>query len=257
MISPNELKEERSLNRLPVNLYGEILEAGAMIDRWMVERLIHRGASAQIYRAVDLHDRSHVAIKVLDTALLNAPQALARFSLEADALVRLNHSSIARLFDTGALPDGRPYLVMEWLEGKDLSTISSERGAIPLEEVLQILEPLVDALDAAHRMGIIHRDVKAENVKGRFAAPNTPFVLIDFGIAKRQRTSAMSVMTTAGAVMGTPICCAPEQIRNEAIDERVDVYGLGVLKGKIRYPHDFDAPLPGEVLALFEGRRRK
>jgi serine/threonine-protein kinase len=194
---------------------------GARLGLWTIGDLIGSGGFGTVYRARDLGGRVG-ALKLLHAQHAESLPIVARLIREADAIGRLCHPNVVALLDTGVAEDGRPYLVMEMLDGLDLGRSIERDGPREAREVLRILRGVASALDAAHGEGVIHRDVKASNVF--LAGPRV--VLLDFGIAK---LADGAPLTTARQVIGTPASMAPEQIRNEAVDARTDVYGLGVL----------------------------
>jgi eukaryotic-like serine/threonine-protein kinase len=168
-------------------------------------------------------------VKILRRQLAASPQMVARFVQEARAVNMIKHPNIVDVSDFGELPDGRPFHVMELLEGTDLRSILTERGRFPPAEVLEILEPVCSALQAAHDHGIVHRDLKASNI---FVSngPEKRVKLLDFGIAKLMHPDAADAgLTVVGTRLGTSYTMAPEQIRGEAIDPRTDIYALGVV----------------------------
>jgi serine/threonine-protein kinase len=211
------------------SLYGEQLSAGALVGGYVVERVHHPGPLATLYRARDVRTGAPAALKVMHAQPASSRDALRRFRREAATLQRLRHPHIVEILDCGELPDGRPYIAMEWLEGRDLGAELAARGPLSPREALEVLEPVGAALAAAHGAGIIHRDVKPQNVVLR-AAPVPEVKLVDFGVARSLRAEDVSsTLTHTGMALGTPLSMAPEQIRGETPDARTDIYGLGVL----------------------------
>ncbi|TMQ06202.1 MAG: serine/threonine protein kinase [Deltaproteobacteria bacterium] len=191
------------------------------------------------------------AVKVLHAALAASPGMVDRFVREAQAVNRIRHPNIIDIFDFGALADGRPFFVMELLAPDDLERRVAASGRLVVAEVLAILAPICRALDAAHRAGYIHRDLKARNIGfavGRDGAEVPK--LLDFGIAKLLEDGHGATGTIR---VGTPHCMSPEQIRGERIDARTDIYALGVLLHHLltgRYPFEADDPAEIERLHL-------
>lgn len=213
-------------------LYGEELGAGALVGRWVVERVHYRGPGATLYRAKDVHTGAPAALKVLHPQTAAATTALRRFRREAATLQRLSHPHIVTVLGHGELPDGRPFISMEWLEGRDLAAELAARGPFTADEALEVAEQVGAALRAAHGAGVVHRDLKAQNVVRVSVAGETPRVkLVDFGVAKGLTPDApgASTLTHTGVSLGTPLSMAPEQIRGEPPDARTDLYALGVL----------------------------
>jgi eukaryotic-like serine/threonine-protein kinase len=203
------------------------LEEAPAIGGYRVERLLGRGGFGDVYAAQPVAGDDALAIKVLHAELCHTPEAVARFRREAELMARLDHPSIVAIRELGTLADGRPFLVMDRLDGVDLEVMLAERGHLPLDEALAILEALAGALDAAHAAGVIHRDVKPSNVFLDRRTPNR-VVLLDFGVAKLLDPAAGS-LTGSLVAIGTPTCMAPEQIVGGEITARTDVYGLANL----------------------------
>ncbi|MCE9672443.1 serine/threonine protein kinase [Myxococcus stipitatus] len=214
------------------SLYGEELKAGALVGRWVVERVHYRGPVSTLYRARDAQGAGIAALKVLQVLPESGDIALRRFQREAATLQRLRHPSIVDVLDYGTLADGRSFIAMEWLEGRDLAAELAARGPLAASEALQLLEQVGAALRAAHAAGVVHRDLKAQNVM-RLERDDAALVvkLVDFGIAKGLTPDApgASSLTHTGVALGTPMSMAPEQIRGEVPDARTDLYALGVL----------------------------
>lgn len=214
------------------SLYGEELRPGALVGRWVVERVHYRGLLSTLYRARDVSGGSLAALKVLPTPASTSDTSLRRFRREAATLQRLSHPHIVGVLDYGELPDGRPFIAMEWLEGRDLAAELAARGPLASREALEVLEQVGAALRVAHAAGVVHRDLKAQNVMKLSGSGETLLVkLVDFGVAKGLTPDApgASSLTHTGVALGTPLSMAPEQIRGEVPDARTDLYALGVL----------------------------
>jgi serine/threonine protein kinase len=215
------------------------------IGHYKIVRQVGMGAFGSVYEAFDpLLDR-RVAIKLsrthADSPDYETPAV--RFQTEARVLRRLDHPSIARVFDTGVLDDGTPFLVMEWTEGRSLDQILQAGQRIPLDESLSIAEQTASALGAAHAAGFLHSDVKPSNIfiDDASSAHFPRVMLSDFGLAGA--LSSATSMTKAGTVIGTPYYMAPEQIRGQALSPSSDVWQLGVvlfrmLTGKLPFQGD-------------------
>lgn len=233
-------------------LYGEELAQGALMGSFMVEQIHVRGVMSVLYRARHAATGAAAAVKVLRPEFSFSSSALRRFRQEADTLQALKHPHVVQLLEYGELTDGRPYLAMEWLEGRNLAEELAARGGyLGGREVLAIAEQIAGALAAAHAAGIVHRDLKAQNVMVLPAAGGGMRVkLVDFGIAK-PLAPAGGPLTSTGHALGTPIAMAPEQIRGGAINPRTDLYALGVLLYQLltgRLP--FQAPTAQEIAEL-------
>jgi eukaryotic-like serine/threonine-protein kinase len=213
------------------SLYGEELSPGAQVGGYIVEGTRYRGSVSTLYRAREARSGTPAALKVMHPQFAAARSALRRFQQEAETLKRLKHRHIVDVLEHGTLADGRPFIAMEWLEGRDLAAELTARGPFSAREALELLEQVGSALKAAHGAGVVHRDLKAQNVVV-LAGEGAPRVkLVDFGVAKllAPEEHPGSVMTSTGMVLGTPLSMAPEQIRGETPDARTDLYGLGVL----------------------------
>jgi serine/threonine protein kinase len=209
------------------------LPAGTRVGSFVVHSKIASGGGGTVYLAKACDpgaERQEVAIKVLLRELAASPQALARFQREAEVLKMISHPNIVSVVESGGLPDGRPYIVMELVIGENLRAMLRRRGRLSPEEMMQIIEPTSSALIAAHSAGVIHRDLKASNISVGGSAEQPVIKLLDFGIAKlTQADSAIPGLTVKGSRLGTPYAMAPEQIRGDAVDGRADIYSLGVL----------------------------
>lgn len=194
------------------------------IPGFRLDRMIGEGGFGQVWSAYREADGAHCAVKVLHLELVRSIDALTRFQRELDAIQRLQHPNVVSALDHGTLSDGRPYLVLEYLEGPSLRDVIQERGAIPPTEVLEILGPLCEALQVAHDAGLVHRDVKASNVILSGQRP----VLLDFGLVKLVDQVGPG-LTSSRSMLGTPAAMAPEQMRGQPVDQRTDVYALGLL----------------------------
>ncbi len=212
-------------------LYGSEFSAGAMVGPYIVERQWHRGALATLYRARHEKSGEPAALKVLHQQLSHSGKMLRRFEQESDALRRLQHPNIVEILESGELRDGRPFIATKWLDGRTLGEEIEQRGSFSAREAVSVVEQVGAALSAAHSLGIVHRDLKASNVMALRSGQGFTIKLLDFGIAKflDPTFGAGAGLTSTGAVLGSPVSMAPEQIRGEPSDERTDIYALGVL----------------------------
>ncbi len=214
--------------RQEIDLYGDRLGAGAVVGAFMIDELVAEGGCGAVYRARDLATGEPAAIKVLHRQHAADGNMVKRFRREALAVQRIAHPGVVAIREVGALHDGRPYCVREWLEGEDLSVELTRRGRLSVGEILEVAEQVGASLAAAHACGVIHRDVKAANVMVRQGGEATRYTLVDFGIAKWAAPGEHATVTHA-TLLGTPQAMAPEQIRGEPVDARTDVYAFGVL----------------------------
>lgn len=223
---------------------GTILEsqlrAGQRIGPYLVVEFLRAGGMGEVYKAIDTRLERTVAIKFLPVAFATDPVALDRFQREARAASALNHPRICTIYDVGD-HEGRPFFVMEFLEGKSLKDRIAGK-ALPVSELLDLATQICDALQAAHAKGIVHRDIKPGNV---FITTSGQVKVLDFGLAKRTGeehqtatgmdngentlTSNEVTLTRPGTVIGTVAYLSPEQARGVEVDARTDIYSLGVV----------------------------
>ena len=170
------------------------------------------------------------AVKVLRPEMAQSPELVTRFFHEARAASSIRNPHIVEIYDFGQLDDGSSYITMEWLDGRSLAGVLRDAGRLPLERTVHIVDGIARALEAAHAHGIVHRDLKPDNiVSWCHATTILDFVkVLDFGIAKLMAGDA-DVKTQTGALLGTPYYMSPEQCNGAAVDERTDVYALGVI----------------------------
>ena len=234
-----------------------MLQSGRVLGgRYRLGERLGQGGWGSVYAAVQVDLGRPVAIKVLHTSVALATDGLARFQQEARAAAALGHPNIAQVTDFAANPGEPPFLVMELLTGGTLGAAMRAQPRLPPARVAWIAYQILAGLDVAHKAGIVHRDIKPDNVF-LVAMPGVEdFVkLLDFGIAKLSGDSAASQhLTTTGTMLGSPAFMAPEQVRTNEVDHRVDLYAVGAtmylaLSGRM----PFDAPtIHGLLLAITE-----
>lgn len=208
------------------------------IGRYIIKDELGRGGMATVYRGFDPSFDREVAIKVLPREMLHDPQFRSRFEREIKMIASLEHPSIVPVYDVGDM-DGQPYFVMRFMPGGSLSNLI-EQGPISIQDTARIVEKVAQGLSYAHRKGVIHRDLKPDNVL--FDDNGDPFIS-DFGVAKL--TESTSSLTGSG-VIGTPAYMSPEQAQGTEIDLRSDVYGLGVIVYQMltgQQPYNADTPM--------------
>jgi serine/threonine protein kinase len=200
--------------------------------KYRVVQRLGSGGVAEVYEAVHAEIGQRFALKVLKREFAAYPEVAERFLVEARAASAVRHPGVVQIFDYGKLEDGEPYLMMELLEGESLADLMQRRKKLPHDQAVGLMVHVLDALDAAHRAGVIHRDLKPENVVLVRGPGGEPWAkLIDFGIARLAHEGAVALRRTAqGTVMGTPYYMSPEQARGaSSIDGRADVYAAGVM----------------------------
>jgi hypothetical protein len=225
---------------------------GRTIGNYVVRDKIGEGGMGVVFRAEHPHINRRVAIKVLHPGADRNPEVVHRFFNEARAATEIRNEHIVEVLDFGTLPEGMPYLVMEWLDGESLGSLLRSARKLPLGQAALIMNGIARALRAAHGKGVVHRDLKPDNVflVRRDGEPDLVKVL-DFGIAKLLATGMpVQYQTQTGAIIGTPAYMSPEQCRGaKEIDHRTDVYALGVIGYQMltgRLP--FAADALGELL---------
>jgi Tol biopolymer transport system component len=217
---------------------------GQTLSHYRITTALGAGGMGEVYRATDTTLGRDVAIKVLPPEVAQDPERLARFKREAHLLASLNHPNIAAIYGLEEA-DGKPFLALELVEGEDLKARLA-KGAIPVDEALEIAEQIAEALEEAHGKGIVHRDLKPANVK---LTPEGKVKVLDFGLAKAwsgenpdgsspsaalsQSPTMANTGTIAGLILGTAAYMSPEQARGKPVDKRADVWSFGVLLWEI------------------------
>ena len=200
-----------------------------LAERFDLKRLVGIGGTGAVFEGWHRYMEQRVAVKVLHPDLITDREYVGRFLREVKATCAISHPSIAKVYDAGRTAAGVPYLVSEFLDGAEMAELM-ELDELSHEDVFEIGVQVLDALAAAHDLGIIHRDVKPDNV---FLIPKEgapPVVkLIDFGVAKRLYAESSVALTEAGTTVGTPDYMSPEQARAEPLDERTDVWSAGAM----------------------------
>lgn len=232
---------------MPPAVPPPILRPGDVLGGCVVERFLARGGMGELYRARKANLDCPVALKVLLPELLRQESTLTRFLREAKLAANLSHPSIVRVYDVGQ-ERGLYYIVMEFVEGRDLRDIVQKDGPLPYRSAFRIARQVADALEYAHRRGVIHRDVKPANI---LVSADGVAKLTDLGLARLTRQE--SDVTLAGEILGTPIFMSPEQCRGDPIDGRTDLYSLGatlymLLSGSAPFRGDSTATILHKVL---------
>ncbi len=194
------------------------------LGKYRLDQMLGQGGMGAVYRSFHPQLNRPVAIKVMLGSIAADPQAGQRFMREAQVVAALSHPHIVNIFDVDE-DDGRPYIVMDFIAGGSLAE-QLRAGALPPDEAIQLLIPLVDALEYAHRQGVVHRDLKPANV---LLHPSGGPVLADFGLARPVQAATEARITATGTVLGTLAYMAPEQFSGGPVDGRTDIYALGAM----------------------------
>ncbi|MBA3548913.1 MAG: serine/threonine protein kinase, partial [Nannocystis sp.] len=228
---PSPVVADVSATRLqfesPEDLLGHTLN-----DRYQILRLLGSGGMGTVYLAEHVLIHKQVAVKVLSPTHARKPEEVERFLREARAASRIRHENVVDITDFGYTGGGLAFLVMEYLDGEDLASTSHHEGALPWRRAVHITRQICAALAAAHAQGVIHRDMKPENVFRIRRGEDPDFIkVLDFGIAKiiDENYDPDQPSYTGSGLMGTPEYVAPELIRGLKPDVRVDIYAVGVI----------------------------
>ena len=215
--------------------------------RYSLDQVIGEGGMAVVYRARHLELDQTVAIKLVLPELAFDQEATARFLNEARTIAKLRSPHVARVLDSGLAEPGRPFMVLEYLEGGDLRKLLDVNSTVPVETAVGMVLEAAEALAEAHASGIVHRDIKPENLfLARMADGTVTLKVLDFGICKHQTSDRSRSFTLRGRTLGSPHYMAPEQITSpEMVDERVDIWALGVVLYELLSGYQ---PFVGETL---------
>jgi serine/threonine-protein kinase len=215
-----------------LNVAG-VREGDVLAGKYRVDRVLGVGGMGVVVAAHHIGLDERVAIKFLLPEVLDQGEAVARFAREARAAVKIKSEHVAKVTDVGKLENGAPYMVMEYLEGSDLSAWLAERGALPFEQAVEFVLQACEAIAEAHALGIVHRDLKPGNL---FVTRRPDGMLsvkvLDFGISKMTGMGGSSgpAMTRTSALMGSPLYMSPEQMQSSRdVDARSDIWALGVI----------------------------
>ena len=212
-------------------VHGDDLIGELIAERYLITDLLSQGGMGAVYLASDVRLPQKFAVKVLRQQQTSDPSVIQRFRQEAEAVCRINHDRVARVFDFGFMPDDRAYIVMEYVAGRTLKQLVEERGALDPAEAAKITLMAAEGIDAAHRLGIVHRDLKPENIMTLDDPGGGLRVkVLDFGIAKLENAEAgQGGYTQPGFVIGTPAWMSPEQLTGAPLDARSDIYSLALV----------------------------
>ncbi len=224
-MSASTTQPPSSTAEMPVAI-GDVL-AG----KYKVESLLGVGGMGVVVAARHIQLEQRVALKFLLPQAMQSAEAVERFQREARSAVRLRSEHVAKVTDVGVLESGAPYMVMEFLDGADLSRVVQATGAISIEESVHFVLQACEAIAEAHSLGIIHRDLKPQNLFVTRRVDGKPLIkVLDFGISKTLDTQSGLVLTRTASIMGSPLYMSPEQMRSSKnVDQRSDIWALGVI----------------------------
>lgn len=237
--------------RVTAGAVGALLQPGQTLgNRYQIVEILGVGGMGMVYKAVDRELGETIAIKTLKPDMMtHDPQALERFKSEIRLARKISHRNVVRTHDLGET-GGVYFITMEYVEGKSLRDLIRSRGRLPVGVTLSVAKQLCRALEVAHEQGVIHRDIKSQNI---VVEPSGVLKVMDFGIARLAQRAAGAGMTQAGMVVGTPEYMAPEQLLGDEVDARVDIYAAGVvfyecLTGRLPFVADSPITLIAKLL---------
>ncbi len=210
---------------------GAELQPGTLVaGKYRIERVLGRGGMGVVLEARHLELDQRVAMKLLLPEAMRNAEAVERFVREGRASAKLSSPHVAKVFDVGRLDTGQPFLVMEFLRGRDLKALVEERGPQALPDVVRWVREAAEALTEAHALGVVHRDIKPANLfLAELPTGRTTIKVVDFGISKQIDPGSVD-LTRTSSMMGSPLYMAPEQVMSSKhVDPRVDIWALGVV----------------------------
>ncbi|HYA49482.1 MAG TPA: serine/threonine-protein kinase, partial [Burkholderiales bacterium] len=220
-------------------LFGELVPGTTFAGRYRICDELGHGGMGRVYKAVDREVNETVALKILDPRISTDEQMVERFRNELKLARRISHKNVCRIYDLGST-EGVYFITMEYIAGDDLKKIIRMMGPLSPPRTLSIAGQVCDGMAEAHRLGVVHRDLKTSNL---MIDMEGSVRIMDFGIA---RAAAGTGLTDRGTMIGTPEYMAPEQIEGEGVDQRADIYSLGIVLFEMltgRVPFEGNTPL--------------
>lgn len=216
---------------LLVNIMQDPLVGTTLSGKYEIQEVIGHGGMGVVYKARHALMERIVAIKMLQAQLISDSMSVKRFQQESKAASRISHPNVITIYDFGISPNGQPFIVMDYLQGTSLASIIKEEGQVGVERSIRIISQTCDALDHAHKQGVIHRDLKPTNIVLINYDEEKDFVkVVDFGVAKLMNASTEGQrLTQQGEVCGSPVYMSPEQCTGLDLDPRSDIYSMGIV----------------------------
>ena len=211
---------------LKLGMTAQDLEPGSVVGSYRIEKEVGRGGMGKVYKATHTVLPRRAAIKIMHPELCRQPGMATRMVQEASILEDIRHPGLVRIFECNILPDHRPYIAMEFVDGDTLTQKLGEVQRMPWPDVAMLLGDVADVLAAVHTRGIVHRDLKPDNLLLTPGDADYPMRLIDWGVA---RLGPVGRLTMEGMTPGTPIYMSPEQAAGQHIAAPCDIYSLGVI----------------------------
>ncbi|MBN2384853.1 protein kinase [bacterium] len=237
---PKKIEQKLGADFISRLFAGDLPSGTPFGDRYQIEELVGRGGMGIVYRSKDNILHETVAIKLLNPLFSSDKEIVVRFKQEIKLARKINHKNVIHIYDIGEV-DGIRYISMEYVQGKDLKeVIRAEGGGLPLNVGIMIIQKIAEALQVAHDLDIIHRDIKPQNI---LIQPNGDVKILDFGIA---RLSDSDDLSKTGSLLGSPVYMSPEQASGKDTDRRTDIYSLGVIMFEMftgRIPFLADTPI--------------
>jgi serine/threonine protein kinase len=216
---------------LLINIMQDPLVGTTLSGKYEIQEVIGHGGMGVVYKARHALMERIVAIKMLQAQLISDSMSVKRFQQESKAASRISHPNVITIYDFGISPNGQPFIVMDYLLGTSLASVIKEEGQVGVERSIRIITQACDALEHAHKQGVIHRDLKPTNIVLINYDEEKDFVkVVDFGVAKLMNASSEGQrLTQQGEVCGSPVYMSPEQCTGLDLDPRSDIYSMGIV----------------------------
>ena len=240
-----------SPTRTLFTVFKDLAIGSTFADRYQVIEELGLGGMGRVYKVLDKTVDERVALKLLNPDIAAQPQTIERFQNELKLARKISHRHVCRMYDLSEA-DGMPFITMEYISGEDLKRLIKRAGQISVGKALNLTQQILEGLDEAHRMGVVHRDLKPQNIMVDMEGNAK---ITDFGIARSTKTKGM---TGPGIIIGTPEYMSPEQVEGKPVDHRSDLYSLGIVLYELvtgKLPFEGDTPLSVAVKHKIEDPR--